>query len=95
MDDATLLAAVRRATGDAALPLRAFPWWLTKLAAPFSVLLRELREMRYLWREPLQLDNRRLQAWLGEEPHTPVVEALREALAGLDALPRPISLAAA
>ena len=83
VDDATLLAAVRRATGDAALPLRAFPWWLTKLAAPFSVLLRELREMRYLWREPLQLDNRRLQAWLGEEPHTPLEQAVDATLRGL------------
>jgi len=83
VDEAALLAAMRRATGNAALPLRAFPWWLTKLAAPFSVLLRELGEMRYLWREPLQLDNRRLQAWLGAEPHTPLDQAVVATLRGL------------
>lgn len=83
VDEAALLAAMRRATGNAALPLRAFPWWLTKLAAPFSVLLRELGEMRYLWREPLQLDNRRLRAWLGEEPRTPLDQAIEATLRGL------------
>ena len=83
VDEAALLAAMRRATGNAALPLRAFPWWLTKLAAPFSVLLRELGEMRYLWREPLQLDNRRLRVWLGEEPRTPLDQAIEATLRGL------------
>jgi len=80
MDDSALLAAVRRVTGNATLPLRAFPWWLTRLAAPFVVLMRELREMRYLWREPLQLDNRRLVAWLGAEPHTPLQHAVETTL---------------
>ncbi|MBD8871580.1 NAD(P)H-binding protein [Rhodanobacter sp. DHB23] len=82
VDAAALLAAVRRATGNATLPLRAFPWWLTWLAAPFVVVLRELREMRYLWREPLQLDNRRLLACLGEEPHTPLDQAVETTLRG-------------
>ncbi|HKR75856.1 MAG TPA: NAD(P)H-binding protein [Rhodanobacter sp.] len=82
MDDNALLATVRRATGNAALPLRAFPWWLTRLTAPFVVLMRELREMRYLWREPLQLDNRRLLAWLGEEPRTPLDQAVETTLRG-------------
>lgn len=86
VDEAALLAAMRRATGNAALPLRAFPWWLTKLAAPFSVLLRELGEMRYLWREPLQLDNRRLRAWLREEPRTPLDQAIEATLRGLGCL---------
>ncbi|MEW9571246.1 NAD(P)H-binding protein [Rhodanobacter sp. Si-c] len=80
MDDTALLAAVRRTTGNATLPLRAFPWWLTWLAAPFVVMLRELREMRYLWSEPLQLDNRRLLVWLGEEPHTPLDQAVEATL---------------
>jgi len=82
VDGDALLAAARRATGQATLPLRAFPWWLTRLAAPFSVLLRELGEMRYLWRVPLQLDNRRLRAWLGEEPHTPLEQAVAATLRG-------------
>ena len=82
VDGDTLLAAARRATGQATLPLRAFPWRLTRLAAPFSVLLRELGEMRYLWRVPLQLDNHRLLTWLGEEPHTPLEQAVAATLRG-------------
>lgn len=80
VDETALLDAVRHSTGNATLPLRAFPWWLTWLAAPFVVVLRELREMRYLWREPLQLDNRRLLAWLSEEPHTPLEQAVETTL---------------
>lgn len=82
VDGDTLLAAARHATGNAALPLRTFPWWLASLAAPFVVLLRELREMRYLWREPLQLDNSWLVAWLGEEPRTPLEQAVETTLRG-------------
>lgn len=87
IDGDDLLAAARVAAGNAALPLRAFPWWLTTVAAPFVVTLREVREMRYLWREPLRLDNRRLIAWLGEEPHTPLVQAVATTLRGLGCLP--------
>ena len=47
---------------------------------------REMLEMRYLWREPLQLDNRKLVAFLGGEPHTPLDTALRETLSGLGCL---------
>jgi hypothetical protein len=39
--------------------------------------------MRYLWRHPVRLDNRRLVAFLGEEPHTPLREAVRTTLVGL------------
>lgn len=78
-----LLAAVRRAAGNPSLPLRRFPWQLSKLAAPFVVMLRELQEMRYLWREPLQLDNRRLVGLLGSEPHTPLNVAVATTLNGM------------
>ncbi|MGH8111476.1 MAG: NAD-dependent epimerase/dehydratase family protein [Rhodanobacteraceae bacterium] len=86
VDGETLLATIREAIGNAALPLRAFPWWLTSLAAPFSVTLRELREMRYLWREPIRLDNERLLARLGQEPRTPLVQAVSATLRGLGCL---------
>lgn len=86
VDGNALLAATRHATGNAALPVRAFPWWLANLAAPFVVMLRELREMRYLWREPLQLDNHKLRAWLGNEPHTPLDQAVETTLRGLGCL---------
>jgi nucleoside-diphosphate-sugar epimerase len=62
--------------------IAAFPWWLAALASPVVPLLRELHEMRYLWREPLRMDNARLVARLGAEPHTPLDEAVRTTLLG-------------
>jgi nucleoside-diphosphate-sugar epimerase len=61
----------------------AFPWWLLSLASPFVATFREMREMRYLWREPVRMDNARLSAALGREPHTPLDEALEATLVGL------------
>jgi nucleoside-diphosphate-sugar epimerase len=61
----------------------AFPWWLLTLASPFIATFREMREMRYLWREPVRMDNARLMAALGQEPHTPLDEALETTLVGL------------
>jgi nucleoside-diphosphate-sugar epimerase len=79
--------AVRAAVGEPRLPIRKFPWWLITLASPFVETFREMQEMTYLWRLPLRLDNRRLVALLGEEPHTPAVEAVRATLLGLGSLP--------
>ena len=42
-----------------------------------------MREMRYLWTTAVRLDNRKLVAFLGEEPHTPIDTALRATLRGL------------
>jgi len=53
---------------------------------PFVRVLREMREMRYLWQVPLQLDNRKLVALLGQEPHTPLDEAVRHSLIELGCL---------
>lgn len=77
---------VGRQTG-ARPALKAFPWWLITLASPFVATLRELREMRYLWQAPLPLDNARLLAVLGQEPHTPLDEAVRATLEGMGNLP--------
>jgi nucleoside-diphosphate-sugar epimerase len=63
--------------------LTGFPWWLVSLASPFVTTFREMREMRYLWREPLRMDNARLSAALGQEPHTPLDEAVDTTLMGL------------
>ncbi len=61
----------------------AFPWWLVSLASPFVTTFREMLEMRYLWRERVQLVNSRLIAELGREPHTPLDEAVEATLCGL------------
>jgi hypothetical protein len=57
--------------------VRPFPWWLIYLAAPFVVTLREMLEMRYLWRQPVRMDNARLMTVLGSEPHTPWMKRLK------------------
>ncbi|PWR19317.1 NAD(P)H-binding protein [Zavarzinia aquatilis] len=85
-DGGELLAACRAATGRDALRLGRFPWPLVRLAAPVVPLFREMAELRYLWQVPLRLDNRRLTAFLGAEPHTPAPVALREALRTLGCL---------
>ena len=58
--------AIRARPRRARLPLRRFPWPLLRLAGPLVPLFRELAEMRYLWRAPVRLDNRRLLAALGD-----------------------------
>jgi nucleoside-diphosphate-sugar epimerase len=45
-----------------------------------------MREMRYLWREPIRMDNSRLVAVLGKEPHTPLDEAVETTLIGLGSI---------
>lgn len=66
--------------------IRAMPWWLLKLASPFVETLRELLEMRYLWRQPVRMDNAKLVALLGQEPHTSLDEAVEATLLGLGCL---------
>ncbi len=82
-----LAAAVRAASGQPKLPVGRPPWTLMRLAAPFVTVLAEVQEMRYLWQQPLQLDNRKLLATLGEEPHTPLLDAMRVSLQGLGCVP--------
>lgn len=72
--------------GGAQPKVSAFPWWLTALAAPFVPTLRELREMRYLWRETVVMDNAKLLQVLGHEPHTPLDQAVEAALVGMGCL---------
>jgi len=88
-DGRQMAEAIRRVVlrrGGAEPKLRAFPWWLVKLAAPFVVTFRELLEMRYLWNDPLRMGNARLVATLGHEPHTPLDEAVEATLAGIGCL---------
>jgi hypothetical protein len=81
-----MLDAVRRATGNASVRAARFPWWQVALAAPFVETLRELWKMRYLWNTEARLEDAKLRRFLGEVPATPVVEAVRSALAGAGCL---------
>jgi nucleoside-diphosphate-sugar epimerase len=66
-----------------------FPWWLLSLASPFVTTFREMREMHYLWRQPVQMENARLTAVLGREPHTALDEAVEATLVGLGCFAEP------
>ncbi len=78
--------ACEAAPGARAPAVRHFPWWAVQLASPLVPLMREMKEMRYLWQNPIRLDNSRLVALLGGEPHTPLEEALHSTLVGLGCL---------
>ncbi|CAA2100309.1 NAD-dependent epimerase/dehydratase family protein [Variovorax paradoxus] len=76
---------VARRTG-VEVRVSAFPWWSLLLASPFVATFRELREMRYLWRTPVAMDNAKLLALLGREPYTPLEEAVEASLEGMGCL---------
>lgn len=82
-DGTQMVGAIARAAQQPTLQASPFPWWFLALASPFVAVFRELREMRYLWRQPVQMSNRRLLAMLGSEPHTPLDIAVGKTLAGL------------
>jgi nucleoside-diphosphate-sugar epimerase len=86
-----LVKSIRRAAGDATIPLKPFPYPLIYALSPFNETFRELLEMRYLWERPIGLDDSRLRAFLGDLPATPLDTAVRESLAdmGCSAPPAP------
>jgi nucleoside-diphosphate-sugar epimerase len=89
-----LAESVRRASGRPDLPIRRFPVEMIRLMAPFNETLRELLEMNYLWKRPIGLDNAKLVAFLGEEPHTaldPAIEATLADMGCLDEVERKVS----
>jgi nucleoside-diphosphate-sugar epimerase len=72
--------AVCQAVGNSSLSIRPLPWALLRFAVPFSRFFREIIEIQYLWRIPMRLDNSKLVALIGQEPHTPFGEAVRKSL---------------
>jgi nucleoside-diphosphate-sugar epimerase len=83
---AALVAGLEAAAGRP-LKVSSLPWLGVRAVAPFNETMREMVEMKYLWDQPVLLDNAKLVARLGAEPHTPLVDALTAALAGMGALP--------
>jgi nucleoside-diphosphate-sugar epimerase len=90
---AELVAGLEAAAGRK-LKVSILPWLAVRAVAPFNETMREMVEMKYLWDEPVLLDNAKLAARLGAEPHTALSEALRSALVGMGALPQPAAAAA-
>lgn len=66
--------------------ISAFPWWLMYLIAPFNETVQEMLKMRYLWRNPVRMNNRRLVAQLVKETSTPIDQAVENTLRGLNCL---------
>lgn len=62
---------------------RQLPWPVIRIGALFLPTWAALLEMRYLWDTGHALDNRKLVALLGAEPHTPFAQAVTTALEGL------------
>ena len=89
-DGSEMVSAIQRTAAryGGMAKIQSFPWWLMYLAAPFNATLRELLEMRYLWRQPVRLDNTNLVNFLGAEPHTPLDEAVHATLQGLGCIDR-------
>lgn len=84
-DGTQMIQAVIHAAGRA-LTQRRLPWRLLTLLSPLVPQFRELAEMRYLWQQPVFMNNEKLRATLGEEPHTPLDQAVRATLVGLGCL---------
>jgi nucleoside-diphosphate-sugar epimerase len=85
-DGTEMIDAVRKAAGNPNIKVGKMPWLLMRLLSPFVPLFRELVEMRYLWKAPILMENKRLKALLGDEPHTPLDVAVRSTLIGLGCL---------
>lgn len=93
-DGTQMVSAIQRVVAARAPEprIKAFPWWVVPLAAPFVRFMRELLEMRYLWKQPLRMTNDKLVAILGSEPHTAIDEAVHTTLAGLGCIEPSVTL---
>ena len=75
-----LVAALREGVGDQTRKARRVPWWALRGASLFSPMLREVLEMRYLWDEPVLLDDGKLRGLLGRVEQTPLEVAVAATL---------------
>jgi nucleoside-diphosphate-sugar epimerase len=62
------------------LKLRPLPWWIFKILALFSPLLRAVLQMRYLWQRPHRLVGTKLDNFIGSLPASSLQEALAASL---------------
>ncbi|MEM7135651.1 MAG: NAD(P)H-binding protein [Myxococcota bacterium] len=75
-----LVEAIERATGRK-MKVRRFPWPAVQVMGLFNKQMREVVEMRYLWRVPHGIDGRALSELIPEFEPEPLDSALAEALA--------------
>jgi len=73
------LAKAMEQASNRPVSMGSFPWIALQLMSPLNKMFRELLEMRYLWKEEINLDETRLEHTLGKAvPYTPLAEALLE-----------------
>ncbi|MER8949268.1 SDR family oxidoreductase [Mesorhizobium sp. M0701] len=77
--DLQLKAAAEKALGRS-LKLTSMPWWVLRAGSPFVAMWREIVSMSYLRFEPHRLVSGRLESVIGTIPHTPLENAVSEAL---------------
>jgi nucleoside-diphosphate-sugar epimerase len=77
--DLEIKAAAERAVGRP-LKMTSMPWWVLRAGSPFVAMWREIVSMSYLRFEPHQLASARLEGIIGAIPHTPLDQAVTEAL---------------
>lgn len=91
--DLDMKAAAEKALGRK-LKLSFMPWWVLRAGSPFVAMWREIVSMSYLRFEPHRLVSTRLEEVIGEIPHTPLDEAVKEALQDIGIATEPSRLAA-
>lgn len=72
---ATIMDAVNASLGGG-YRVRPFPWWMVKAMGVVNPVMRALYEMRYLWRNEMELVDPCLDALLGPNFITPVETAI-------------------
>lgn len=77
--DREIKAAAEKALGRP-LKMTSMAWWVLRAGSPFVAMWREIVSMSYLRFEPHQLASARLEGIIGAIPHTPLDQAVAEAL---------------
>ena len=82
MTGSQLIAAIESVT-NGKFNVRPMSWWLLKSIGQLTALGRELAELEYLWRVPHRVSGEKLKAAIGDNPHTPLPNAIAAALRDL------------
>jgi len=82
-----LVEALRDALDDRSRPARRVPWPLLAVMGLFNAELRLVHRMRYLWQQPVLLDESALRTVLGVVPRTDLRGAVCDEVARLRSAP--------
>jgi nucleoside-diphosphate-sugar epimerase len=74
-----MIAAIETATGNT-FNVRHIHWWTLKTFGRLMAVGRELAEFDYLWKMPHRIDGTKLNAAIGDVPHTPFDKAIAMSL---------------